>query len=245
MSDEAQATATPPATAPASTPAQSAKTASAPPKADALEALREVLQPVTEKQRRAERLAKAEAKGANEVLKTLGVKKSERARVMEELKAGKLKLAEAAAETADAKAKADQAAADAARAKGEMEKLTPYVERMKKYADSEYAALPEAFQKSLVDMKIEDPIARLDMIEIWKKNGALAATAAAASPGAKPQATSKPSATMAAATPPNASPVATLNYFEQWNQLKESGQAFAAAQFFQIHGKKILEQKPR
>lgn len=233
-----------PAAAPAPAPAAAPSAAPAPSKAgkaDLAEALRDVLKP-SKREKQAARVAEAEARGQNEVLKGLGVKKSERARMLEEIKAGRIELAEKKKEAVEAKA---QVAAKAA----EVDALKPYQERMKKYADAEFESLPEKYQKALAEMKIDDPMRRLDMIELWKRTGVIeapAATKEATKPGATTTApTAKPSSTLAAAAPPAASPLPTLNHYETWKQMKDSGQTFMAAQYLEAHQKKILEQRPK
>jgi hypothetical protein len=197
-----------------------------------LDALREALAP-TKKEREAGIKAKAEAKGANEVLKAAGVKKSDRARMLEELKAGRVELSAVKQQAAAAAAKVEAVTAEAAA-------LTPYVDRMKKYADTEFAGLPESFQKTLAAMKLDDPMKRLDMIDLWRANGVLPAGTAAA---VVPVVESKGPANTTAATNPTAPKNgATLTHAEQWKAMKAAGQDFAAAQFYNLHRTKISEQ---
>jgi hypothetical protein len=181
-------------------------------------------------------------KGANQVLKGLGVKKSERERVLEDLKAGRLELAQKKQELADAKAAAEAEKAKATKATQTAESLKPYQDRLKKYADQEFAQLPEPYQKTLADMGIEDPMRRLDTIEMWRKNGVLQAAASAAE--AKPAAPPKTSSTMANVTPPAPAPAGDKNHFEQWKALKDSGQTVLAAQYYAAYSRKIIEQRP-
>lgn len=204
-------------------------------KSDALDALREVLQPVTEKQKRAERLAKAEAKGANEVLKGLGVKKSERARMLEEIKTGKVTIAEAKKQAEDATAKAQAATA-------ELDAIKPYRDALKEFADATFAELPESAQRFIAAQKVEDPIARMQLIKTMRETGMLSA-AQAKDAATKPE--SKGASTTIAApnpVPPKSGP--TLNYYEQWQALKAAGDKLGAAAFRRQYGVKIDEQTP-
>jgi hypothetical protein len=204
--------------------------------------------------KREEALAEAKSQGANDVLKSLGIKKAERGRMIEAIRAGRMKLAEAKEEAAAAKQEvvAKTAEVDAFKPyKDQVEQLTG---KLKEYADQEFGTLPEAFQKTLVDMKLDDPAARLDMIKVWKKNGVItaaqaqAATTAVTSEAAKPAsaAGTKPSNTMAQ-TPADVKtiPGPAANHYEQWKQLTDSNQHFLAAQYFQAHQIKILEQLPK
>lgn len=232
-----------------------------------VEALREAIKP-SKKERQAQIRAEAEEKGANTVLKGLGVKKSERARMLEQIKDGKFQLsaAEERAQAATAEAAAAKNAATSAAA--EADALKPMVARLKKMADREFAALPEPLQKTLIAQKIDDPMQRLDQIEIWKETKVLEAFAGqAAAPAAptvppvvQPTADNKPvdgapvipqpkvpnpSNTLATGTPTPPKPSATLNHYEQWQEYKNSGQKMLAANFFKTHQAKILEQQPK
>ena len=196
-------------------------------------ALERLVEP-TKREKRAAQLVEAEARGANALMKDLGVKKSERARMMEEIKAGKVALNARQQEAAEAKA-------EAAEAKAAVEKANPYVERMKLVADAEYESLPESFQKSLTDMSIEDPLERLRMIDIWKKNGALQGAPSTTSVMGK--ATTKPATTMGASGPaaPRSGPAMT--HEDTWRSLRNAGRAFDAAQYYQAHGNSIFPPK--
>src|SRR6266852_6048000 len=115
--------------------------------------------------------------------------------MIEEIKAGRLKLAQAKEEVENAKAEVDAFKPF----KDQVEQLTS---TLKKYADQEFSTLPEPFQKALAAMKLDDPKARLDMIEVWKSTGVITATQAKeAKTEVKTEATAtvtKPSNTMAA-----------------------------------------------
>jgi hypothetical protein len=234
MADESAPVATP-APAPVSAPAAQAS------KSESLiEGLRELVKP-SKREKEAELKAKAEAKGANTVLKGLGVKKSDRARMIEEIKEGRLEIAKRREETAAALAVAATAKQEVDKTKAEASALTPYVELAKRVADQEFAALPESFQKSLADMKIEEPLARMEMISIWKKNGVI--SGAAAAPKADPKAPN-PATTMAVGNPAAAKTGATLNHYEQWQALRSAGDKMGAAAFRKQFAIKIDEQTP-
>lgn len=189
--------------------------------------------------------AKAKAQGQNEVLKALGVKKSERARVLEEVKAGRIKLAETKAELEDARAQAAAATQQVDAFKPYKDQVEQLTGALKEYADAEFSALPEAFQKTLVEMKLDDPRQRLDMIKVFKKTGILGATQAAKTDEAATKKTVSPSTTMAAAPNAKDSPSGqALNYYEQWKRLTDSGQSFLAAQYMNVHMQKIIDQRP-
>lgn len=216
------------------------------------------LEPVEAKRAKREaRIAEAKSEGANEVLKSLGVKKRERARILEEVKAGRMKLAEAKEVASTANQVAVQAttavsdaskATDAAKAEAETLRTT-----LKKYADAEFAALPESFQKAIVEMKLDDPQKRLDAIDVFKRTGVLAAgvSAAAAASSTTTETkvetkteTKKPSTTLA--TPPDQrSPAgASLNYYETWKAMSDRGETWLAAQYLHANQVKILAQRP-
>lgn len=214
------------------------------------------------RERREAELAEAHAKGANEVLKGLGVKKSERARMIEEIRAGRVRLAEArdaavAANQVAAQVDSDSAAIAAAQgaAKAEAEALRA---SLKKYADQEFAALPETFQKTINEMKLDDPQKRLEMIDVFKRTGLLSAAAGAATTAteakpadAKPAAPAsvvkpvQPSTTLAQPPAATSPPGATLNYYETWKSMTDRGEHWLAAQYLQAHQVKILEQRPQ
>lgn len=198
--------------------------------------------------RREQREAAARAEGANEILKELGVKKSDRARMIEQIKDGRVKLAEVREELEAAKKASTEAKAEVDAFKPYKDQVEQLSNTLKKYADLEFAALPEPFQKALADMKLEDPKARLDMIEVWKKNGII--TPAQAKEAVKevkeaPKPAPIPSNTMATAPSVTSPAGPTMNHYEVWQQLSSSGQHFLAAQYFDAHSRKILEQRPK
>lgn len=204
------------------------------------------------REKRESKIADAKAEGANEVLKSLGVKKSERSRMIEEIRGGRMKLAEAkdaaaAANQAAAKLDAEsQAQADAFKPwKDQVEQLTG---ALKEYADAEFNALPEAFQKTIVEMKLDDPQKRLDMIKVFKKTGVLGgATQAAKTEETAPAAKKTPAPSTTMATPPGAkdSPAGqALNYYEQWKAMSDRGEHYLAAQYMNAYSQKIMEQRP-
>ncbi len=193
--------------------------------------------------KREAQLSEAKTQGANEVLKGLGVKKAERARMIEEIRGGRMKLAEAKQEAEEAKAQVAAKAAEVDAFKPYKDQVDQLTGALKKYADAEFAALPEAFQKVIVDMKLDEPNKRLEMIEILKRNGAVAATAA---PTPTPAPAVKPSNTMAQTPAEIKTPAGpAANHYEQWKQLSESNQHYLAAQYFNAHQIKILEQRPK
>lgn len=212
------------------------------------------------RERRESELAEARAKGANEVLKGLGVPKSDRARMIEEIRAGRVKVA-VAQETAaaanqvaaqvDAQAQAATAAQEAAAKEAEALRAS-----LKKYADQEFAALPETFQKTINEMKLDDPQKRLEMIDVFKRTGLLSAAAGAAVKPADPPAdASKPAAPASVVRPPSTTmaqqpavtspPGATMNYYETWKAMTDRGDHWLAAQYLHAHQVKILEQRPQ
>ena len=193
-------------------------------------ALERLVEP-TKREKRAAELASAEDRGANGVLKDLGVKKAERARMMEEIKAGKVALNARQQE-------ADLLRREATEAKAAVDKANPYVERMKQFADAEYEALPESFQKALTDMSIEDPLERLKMIDIWKKNGVMQGTTASAGTGAKSVA--KSATTMGASGPAAPKSGPAMTHEEVWRSLRDRGSRFEAAQYYQTYGNQIF-----
>ncbi len=194
------------------------------------------------KAKREAKLAAARDAGADEMLDKLGVKKSERARMVEEIKAGRLKLAQAKEEVVAAKTELDTLKPY----KDQLEQITA---TLKKYADQEFSTLPEPFQKALAAMKLEDPKARLDMIEVWKSTGVITATQAKdATKDVKETAAAtapKPSNTMAAASGAASPAGPVMNHYEHWKQLQTQGQPFLAAQYWNAHQIKILEQRPK
>lgn len=203
--------------------------------------------------KREARIAEAKVEGQNEILKSLGVKKRERGRVLEEVKAGRVKLAEAKEAAATANqvvAQVDAAAAAAAAAqeasKAEADSLRTV---LKKYADAEFAALPESFQKAIVEMKLDDPQKRLDAIDVFKRTGLLSAGVSAAAAATQTTATEKPTekkpSTTMATPPAQTSPTgASLNYYETWKAMTNRGEHYVAAQYLHAHQMKILEQRP-
>lgn len=202
-------------------------------------------------------LAEARAKGANEVLKGLGVRKSERARMIEEIRAGRVKLAEAkdvaaaanqAAAQVDDQAQAATAAQEAAAKEAEGLRTA-----LKKYADQEFAALPESFQKTITEMKLDDPQKRLEMIDVFKRTGLLSAAAGAAveaaAGAAKPAdakpAEKKPATTMAKPADQASPPGQAMNAYETWRAMTDRGEHWLAAQYLNAHQVQIFEQRPK
>lgn len=194
-------------------------------------ALEKLVEP-SKREKRAARIEQAEADGANGVLKGLGVKKAERSRMLEEIKAGKVEIAARRIE-------AETAKAEAIAAKATIEKSNPYVERMKVFADEAYEALPEAFQKALTDMGMNDPLERLKVIDVWKKNGVVDGAPSSSTAKASDKAVPKPATTLGASGPaaPKAGPA--LNYLEMYQSLKNSGQKILAAQYWNRYGNLI------
>lgn len=207
--------------------------------------------------RREDELAEAKAKGANEVLKGLGVAKSDRARMIEEIRAGRVRLAEAKEAAVAANQVAAQVDADAAAKAAAQEAATKEAESLrtslKKYADQEFAALPESFQKTITEMKLDDPQKRLEMIDVFKRTGLLsAALGQAAAPavenkGAPPTVVAPPAPSNTMAKPPAtiSAPGAALNYYETWKSMTDRGDHWLAAQYLHAHQAKILEQRPQ
>lgn len=203
------------------------------------------------REKRESKIAEAKMEGANEVLKSLGVKKSERARMIEEIRGGRMKLAEAkdaaaAANQAAAKIDADaQAQADAFKPwKDQVEQLSS---ALKEYADAEFSALPEPFQKTIVEMKLDDPQKRLDMIKVFKKTGVLGATSATKTDETAPVAKKPPAPSTTMATTPGAKDSPTgqaMNYYEQWKAMSDRGEHYLAAQYMNVYSQKIMEQRP-
>lgn len=201
----------------------------------------------SKREKREAKMAEAKAEGANEVLKSLGVKKRDRARLIEEVKAGRYKLAEQKEETKAAQEQATQAQAQVdalAPFKAQVEALTG---KLKSYADAEFNALPEAFQKTIVEMKLDDPAARLDMINVFKRTGVLGAQTAATSATEKPaeQKKAAPSTTMGQAPTNVAQTGQAFNHYETWKAMTDRGEDYIAAQYFNLHMRKILEQRPK
>jgi hypothetical protein len=192
--------------------------------------LRKALKP-SKKERAAELKTKAETKGANSVLRELGVKKSERARVLEELKAGKLRLADAAQESAEAKATAAQATSDAEASKAEIAILKAQSAEkdalLKGWADEQFNALPEELQKFIAATAGESLDARLKAIKTAKESGLITVKeAAAATAQAKGEAKPvKPSTTSVAVNPKALRPEASPGPKQIWQQMRESARA--------------------
>lgn len=207
------------------------------------------------REKREAELAEARSKGANDILKSLGVKKSERARLVEEIKAGRMKIAEVKQEAEAAKTQAAAAQAEADAFKPYKDQVDQLTQALREYADAEFAQLPEPLQKSIVDMKLDDPRQRLDMIKVFKKNGVLGMKPAEATAGnsqvteqAKPAETKKPNPSTTMATTPKGADAPggqSMNYYETWRQLKDGGQDFLAAQYLNLHMVKIMEQRPK
>lgn len=201
--------------------------------------------------REAKRDEKAKAEGVNDVLKALGVKKDARSRMLEEIKGGRVKLAEIKAELVQTKAKVEEKVAEVDAFKPYKDQVESLSNTLKEYADAEFAALPEEFQKFLVDMKTEDPKARLDAIKSLKKSGALTAGQAKTATEAVKDETKGEKKTQSSNTlgqSPNDVKTPTgpaQNHYEQWKQLTDSNQHFLAAQYMQVHQNKILEQMPK
>lgn len=197
--------------------------------------------------KREAKIAEAKQEGANEVLKSLGVKKRDRARMIEEIRGGRVKLAEAKEETQAAQAQAAQAQAQVdalAPFKAQVEALTG---KLKSYADAEFSALPEPFQKTIVEMKLDDPAARLDMINVFKRTGVLGIKADEKPADAKPADQKKvaPSTTMGQAPTNVAQTGQAFNHYETWKAMTDRGEHFLAAQYFNLHMAKVLEQRPK
>lgn len=223
------------APASASAPVVVNKTESPAPKADALSALREVLQPVTEKQKRQERIAKAEAKGANEVLKGLGVKKSERARMLEEIKSGKVQLNAANEQAGEFKSRAEKAEAEL---KALKDRASAYESLAKSYADDQFNALPEPLQKYIAATAGDSLDARLKAIKTAKESGLIDAKEAAAATAqvkseAKP---AKPADTSKATQPKAPSPAGELTHKQVWQQMR-------APKDGESHGERIARER--
>jgi hypothetical protein len=211
------------------------------------------------REKREAELAEARSKGANDILKSLGVKKSERARLVEEIKAGRMKIAEVKQEAEAAKTQAAEAKAEADAFKPYKDQVDQLTQALREYADAEFAQLPEPLQKSIVDMKLDDPRQRLDMIKVFKKNGVIGLKPSEATGGNSQVATEKktetpkaeakkpnPSTTMASSPKGSDAPGGqSLNYYETWRQLKDSGQDFLAAQYLNLHMVKVMEQRPK
>jgi len=191
-----------------------------------VEALREALKP-TKREREAELKAKAEAKGANGLLKDLGVKgKSERARMLDQIKDGKVRLADAneQASAATAASAAEKARADKAEAelKAMKEQIGAYESLAKTYADEQFAALPEGLQKFIAATAGDSLEARLKAIKTAKDSGLITVKeAAAASAQAKTDARPANPANTSNATNPKAPP-ATANPTpkQTWEQMR-------------------------
>lgn len=207
------------------------------------------------REKREAELAEARSKGANDILKSLGVKKSERARLVEEIKAGRMKIAEVKQEAEAAKTQAAAAQAEADAFKPYKDQVDQLTAALREYADGEFAQLPEPLQKSLVDMKLDDPRQRLDMIKVFKKNGVLDSMKPSEATAGNSQVQTekkteakKPNPSNTMATPPKGSDAPggqSLNYYETWRNLKDSGQDFLAAQYLNLHMGKIMEQRPK
>lgn len=176
------------------------------------------------------------AKGANEVLKELGVdSKKDRRAALEDIKAGRLQLSKKEQEVADAKAKAD---AEAAKLKPLEEKLAAKDATLKKYADAEFAKLPENVQKAVAERFGDDPQARLDGIEWMQKHSLVPSPVltpeqkAKAEEEAKKAAANKPAnpaTTIAPPGPAAAPPSGPPNIQEIYDAHMRAGRTIAAS----------------
>lgn len=183
-----------------------------------------------------ERLEREREKGARDLLKELGVdSKKDRRAALKEISEGRLQLSKKEQEAADAKAKAD---AEAAKLKPLEEKLKAKDEVLKRYADAEFAKLPENVQKAIAERFADDSQARLDGIEWMRKHGLLptaavpAAGAAATTEPAKPPA---PATTIATPGPAPTPPVGAQTAQQQYDALMRAGKTVAAASFASLH----------
>lgn len=176
------------------------------------------------------RLAEEGQKGANRVLKSLGVPREERDAYFEQIKAGKLALAP------------KETVAAAARVKDLETRLEMQGKALKQYADAEFAKLPEAAQKYVAATTADDPAARLQAIETLFAHGLVQREVPAAAPPA-PAAAPKPATTIGPNGPAQAPPSGSKTPFQQYQELSKQNR-FLAANFYQQHAKAIEASRP-
>jgi len=190
-----------------------------------------------------QRLEEARESGARQLLKELGVEKGDRKEAIKQIKDKQLMLTKREAEVAEAKAQAAalQPVADEASA---------LKSELKAYADEQFAALPEALQKFIAATSTEDPGSRLKAMRAAREAGLVPTSAAApVTPAATPAATEtkapNPSTTMADSGPPTPKPAGSLDHFEKWKGLVDSGQTIMAALYHQQFGRAIEASRPK
>ena len=192
------------------------------------------------------RLEEERERGERRAMKHFGVEKDKRAEALERARKGEYVLADKPAPDApDYKSEYEKlkaAAPEVETLRGQAEK---YKVLVKKQADDAFAKLPEPLQKDLVRRKIEDPEARLAEIEALQQSGLLAALAPPAQQQQQSGAPARAGNTMAPAGPQVPPAEGTKTAWQQYEEIKKSGNKIMAAHFARANAHAIEASRPK